>query len=116
MKETLAPCDNAVMLCRKMNIVKDHMKLSEREALSLLELAMSDMATRLEEAKRIYREQRQEIDKLKQPQLWRFDSPKSVSPDFKTEYLRRLNAGDVNIEESPGILKPLRLVLEKSRV
>ena len=81
-------------IAEKFGLAEQHLKYSERELVGMVDLLITSLQSRLEKAKRIYREQQAEINKLKSPELWRFGEISAVPPDYKDEYLRRVRAKD----------------------
>ena len=65
-------------------------KMNEHEVVDLIDALLVSNYRRLEKAKRVYREQRVELDTLKQEPLWRFGKMNEAPPDFKQEYMQRM--------------------------
>lgn len=88
-----------------------HLKYTEAELTGLIHGYIKGLEDRLEKAKKIYKEQRAKLNKLESPELWRFEAPKSVPPDYREEYLRKLKQGAYRpIDEHGNVLR----VREKS--
>lgn len=76
------------------------LKFSSPELAAVIVGYINDLERRLEKAKSVYREQRSKLDRLEAPELWRFEAPKSIPPDYRVEYLRRLKEGVRPVSEN----------------
>jgi len=93
MKKDYVVC-NTRDLCVKHCLIdpEKHRKYTELEMVQLLDFLLLSQERRLIKAKKIYREQVAKIEALSSPELWRFGTRCEAPPDYKAEYLRRIEA------------------------
>lgn len=80
-----------------------HLKLSNPEIAGMIAGYVDSLERRIEKAKIAYRQQKEKLDRLEKPELWRFAAPESVPPDYREEYLRRLKDGKVKPVSENGV-------------
>jgi len=70
------------------------LKMTEYEICGLIDALLVSNYRRLEKAKKVYREQIAELEKIKQEPLWRFGKFHEAPPDFRAEYMEAMRKRD----------------------
>lgn len=94
---------NLMDIARMINIINDqneHLKFTLPEIAAMVVSYIDALERRLDKAREVYRQQRDRLVKLESPELWRFEAPKSIPPDYRAEYLRKLKEGVRPISEN----------------
>lgn len=94
---------NLLDVARMAGLINDrneHLKFTLPELAAMVVKYIDSLESRLDKAKGVYREQRDKLARLESPELWRFEAPKSIPPDYRAEYLRRLKEGVHPISEN----------------
>ena len=83
-------------LCERYGITDKNRpkKWTQKEKAEALDLMLSGLLKRLEDAKAVYKKQRQQIESLQQAELWSFSKYEQAPPDYRSEYLRRIAANE----------------------
>lgn len=100
-KRNDAPVSTLRDLCSAWGLLdpKKHYKYTELEMAQMLDMLLRQQEGLLEKARRIYKEQRSELERLKSPELWRFGTRTQAPPDYKAEYMRRIRGKGLDRKE-----------------
>jgi len=93
-KELKEHAGSVQALARKWKLIdtKRPLKMTEYEICNLIDGMLVNNYRRIEKAKKIYKEQIVELEKIKQEPLWRFGKFHEAPPDFRAEYMRAMHS------------------------
>lgn len=91
-KSEKMPVNNLRSLAEAWGLIdsKKNLKYSEVEIAKLVDMKLRQQEQLLQKARRIYVEQRKELNRLKSPELWRFGKFTQAPPEYKAEYMLRM--------------------------
>ena len=83
---------NLEAIARKWGILDANkpLKMTTYEICDAIDKLLASNYRRLEKAKRVYREQVREIERISSPSLWKFDKFTTAPPEYKAQYMEML--------------------------